>query len=127
MKIENIPYSEFKVKLKAGQIVSVTLGDTHIAGTMKNPAALSEKNPTVQFDTVSVRNGDPTLIEELDSFGVTYSVQPPPSPLSGFLLSWVLPFALIAGVYYLSTDEREAAWREASEAFLASGRTNPPR
>ena len=101
MKIENIPYSEFKAKLKAGQIVSITLGDTHIAGTMKNLASSSDKNPTVQFDTVSVRSGDPTLIEELDAAGVTYDVQPPPSPLSGFLLSWVLPFALIAGVYYL--------------------------
>ncbi len=101
MRIENIPYSEFKAKLKAGQVVSVTLGDTHIAGTMKNLASSSEKNPTVQFDTVSVRSGDPTLIEELDAAGVTYNVQPPPSPLSGFLLSWVLPFALMAGVYYL--------------------------
>src|SRR5271157_2106771 len=101
MKIENIPYSEFKAKLKAGQVASVTLGDTHIAGTMKNLASSSEKNPTVQFDTISVRNGDPRLIEELDDAAVTYSVEPPPSPLSGFLLSWVLPFALIAGVYYL--------------------------
>ena len=101
MKIENIPYSEFKAKLKAGQVVSVTLGDTHIAGTMKNPASSTDKNPTVQFDTVSVRSGDPTLIEALDSAGVTYNVQPPPSPLSGFILSWVLPFALMAGIYYL--------------------------
>jgi cell division protease FtsH len=101
MKIENIPYSEFKAKLKAGQVVSVTLGDTHIAGTMKNLASSSEKNPTIQFDTVSVRNGDPRLIEELDDAGVTYNVQPPPSPLSGLLLSWVLPFALMAGIYYL--------------------------
>jgi cell division protease FtsH len=101
MKIENIPYSEFKAKLKAGQIVSATLGESYIGGTMKNVASSSDKNPTVQFNTVSVRNGDPMLIEELDSAGVTYNVQPPPSPLSGFLLSWVLPFALIAGVYYL--------------------------
>src|SRR5271157_729568 len=101
MRIENIPYSEFKAKLKAGQVVSVTLGDTHIAGTMKNPASPSEKNPTIQFDTVSVRNGDSRLIEELDDAGVTYNIQPPPSPLSGFLLSWVLPFALMAGIYYL--------------------------
>src|SRR5271157_260442 len=92
MRIENIPYREFKAKLKAGQVVSVILGDTHIAGTMKNLASSSEKNPTLQFDTVSVRNGDPRLIEELDDARVTYSVQPPPSPLSGFLLSWVLPF-----------------------------------
>ena len=68
---------------------------------MKNPASSTDKNPTVQFDTVSVRNGDAGLIEELDDAGVTYNVQPPPSPLSGFLLSWVLPFALMAGIYYL--------------------------
>ena len=46
MMIENIPYSEFKSKLKNGQIVSLTRGDTHIAGTMKNSASSTDKNPT---------------------------------------------------------------------------------
>ena len=100
VKEQSIPYSEFKAKLKAGQIVSVTFAESRIFGEMKNPAA-SEKNPTVPFVTVGMPNGDPKLIDELDSAGVTYSVQPPASPLGGILLSYLVPLALMFGVYYL--------------------------
>ena len=127
MKIENIPYSEFKAKLKAGQIVSVTLGDTHIAGTLKNPISSADKNSTVQFDTVSVRSGDPKLIEELDEAGVTYNVQPPPSPLSGFLLSWVLPFAVIAGIYYLFNRRMGSGMAGGAGGIFGVGRNRATR
>ena len=101
MTAESIPYSDFKTKLKAGQVVAVTLGDTRIVGTMKDPAAPADKSRTIAFDTIAVTNGDPKLLEELDAAGVTYSVQAPASPLSGFLLTWILPFALMGGFYYL--------------------------
>jgi cell division protease FtsH len=100
VKTENIPYSEFKAKLREGQIVSVTVGGTHIVGQMKNLGVASHKNSTIPFDTLAVPSGDLKLVEELDASGVTYSVQPPPSPLSGFFYSWILPFALIGGIYY---------------------------
>jgi cell division protease FtsH len=100
-KVENIPYSEFKSKLRAGQVVAVTLGGAHILGTMKDPASPPDKNQTKAFDTIAVTNGDPKLIDEMDAAGITYSVQAPASPLSGFLLTWILPLALMAGFYYL--------------------------
>ena len=34
-----IPYSEFKTKLDAGQIVKVTIGERGITGEMKNPTS----------------------------------------------------------------------------------------
>jgi cell division protease FtsH len=95
-----IPYSEFKAKIASGEIVSVTLGQERIVGTVKNPDATNEKNTTIPFTTNAVPDGDPTLIPALDKAGVEYSVSEPPSPLGNFLLAYGLPLALIAGIYY---------------------------
>jgi cell division protease FtsH len=95
-----IPYSEFKAKIHLGEIVSVTLGQDRITGTMKNtdPAVDAREVP---FTTVAMPDGDPALIEELDAAGVEYGANPPPNPLGGILLSYLLPLALIGGVWYL--------------------------
>jgi len=96
-----IPYSQFKTKLKAGEITEVTLSDTNIVGEMKNTGAGDQKSQTVPFTTVAVPNGDPKLIEELDAAGVQYQVQQPPSPLGQFLLAYGLPLALLGGLWYV--------------------------
>ena len=95
-----IPYSQFKTKLKAGEITQVTLGDTSIVGEMKSTGTGAQKGQTVPFTTVPVPNGDPKLIEELDAAGVQYQVQQPPSPLGQFLLAYGLPLALLGGLWY---------------------------
>ena len=95
-----IPYSEFKTKIDAKQITSVTLGQDRIIGTMVNPDS-SSATKEVPFTTVAVPNGDPSLIQKLDAAGVNYSVSEPASPLGDFLVSWVLPMALIGGLWYL--------------------------
>jgi cell division protease FtsH len=96
-----IPYSEFKAKIASGEIVEVTLGQERIVGTMKNPDTKDTEHPTVPFTTNAVPDGDPTLIPVLDIAGVEYSVSEPPSPLGNFLLAYVLPLALIGGIYYM--------------------------
>ncbi len=95
-----IPYSEFKAKIDSKQIVSVTLGQDRIVGTMANPDANSATKE-VPFTTVAVPDGDPTLIQKLDAVGVKYNVAQPASPLGGILLSYVLPLVLIGGLWYL--------------------------
>jgi cell division protease FtsH len=95
-----IPYSEFKAKIDSKQIVNVTLGHDRIVGTMVNPDSTSAIKD-VPFTTVAVPDGDPTLIQKLDAAGVQYNVSEPASPLGGFLLSWVLPMAIIGGLWYL--------------------------
>ena len=57
-----IPYSEFKSKLAAGQIVDASLGRT-IDGVMKNPSAKSPQEATVPFETVAPPSGDPDLLK----------------------------------------------------------------
>ena len=96
-----IPYSEFKSKISAGEIVNVTLDTDRIVGTMKNPDAKDTNNPVIPFTTNAVQNGDPTLIPALDKAGIEYSVSDPPSPLGSFLLAYGLPLILIGGIWYM--------------------------
>jgi cell division protease FtsH len=96
-----IPYSEFKAKIASGEIVEVTLGQERIVGTMKNPDATAATNATIPFTTNAVPDGDPTLIPALDKAGVEYSVSEPPSPLGSFLMAYILPLAVIGGIWYM--------------------------
>src|SRR5271157_1769312 len=96
-----IPYSEFKTKLKAGEISNITLSDTSIVGEMENPGTGGQKSQSVPFTTVAVPNGDPQLIQELDAAGVQYQVQQPPSPVGQFLLAYGLPLAVLGGLWYV--------------------------
>jgi cell division protease FtsH len=93
-----IPYSEFKAKLAAGEIVDVTLG-AQFRGTMKNPAPKGPEDQTSAFVTLPPPGGDPDLLKELGAARVTYRAEAPPSPMTGFILTWMLPLILIMGLW----------------------------
>jgi ATP-dependent Zn protease len=71
-----LDYSEFRQKLAAGQIVSVTIGENDILGQMKNPH-LDAKPETVPFDTIFTTGSDPKLVEDLRAAGVKFSFLSP--------------------------------------------------
>jgi len=96
-----IPYNEFKKKLADAQIVEVTVGERGIVGKMKNPKQ-DKSSPTIAFSTVPAPVGDPKLIEELQSANVTYRFEPPPNPLGGILLQYLLPLVLLGGFWYMA-------------------------
>jgi cell division protease FtsH len=96
-----IPDSEFKQKLADGQIVKATIDDNDILGEMKNPKP-NASPAIVPFDTIAKPASDPNLVEELQDAGVSYTFQRPPSPVGSFLLSWLLPIALLGGFYYMA-------------------------
>jgi cell division protease FtsH len=96
-----IPYSEFKTTLAAGQIVDVTLG-SRIHGMMKGPAPKSTGEAIGAFVTLPPPNGDPDLLKELGAAHVTYRAETPPNPIASFILSWVLPLMLIAGLWSMA-------------------------
>ena len=96
-----IPYSEFKVKLAAGQITDVTLG-TPIEGVMNSPEGQTAGRATTRFATLPPPEGDPDLIRELGAAHVTYRAKTPPSPIATFLLSWVLPLVVMMGLWSLA-------------------------
>ena len=95
-----IPYSEFKAKIASHEIVDATLSTNRIVGTMLNPESTSQDNKEIPFTTIAVPNGDPTLIEQLDASGIKYEIEAPASPIGSFLLAYILPLALIGGVWY---------------------------
>jgi len=103
-----IPYSEFKKKLADAQIVKVTVGERGLVGEMKNPKP-GESPPVVAFNTVPAPAGDPKLIEELQNANVTYRFERPPNPLSGILLQYLLPLALLGGFWYMAYRRAGAA------------------
>jgi cell division protease FtsH len=96
-----IPYSEFKTRLAAGEIAKVTIGARGIVGEMKNPKPAGSP-PVVPFNTVSVPAGDPKLIEELQAARVTYHFEHPPNPLGGLLLEYFLPLVLLGSFWYMA-------------------------
>lgn len=104
-----IPYSEFKSKLKAGDIIDVTIGTERITGTMKSTSTQATGADKVPFTTVVLPDGDPTLIEDLDAAGVKYAAAAPASPIGAFLLSYGLPLLLIGGIWYLGYRQMERA------------------
>jgi cell division protease FtsH len=99
LQATEIPYSEFKSKLHSGEITNLVISDDYITGQMKNTDAKNSSD-MVPFGTVAVPQGDTTLIAELDKAGIKYSVKPPASPIGNFIVAWILPMALLAGVWY---------------------------
>jgi cell division protease FtsH len=97
-----IPYSEFKTKLAAGQIVDVTLG-SQIQGVMKNPAPKSPQDATSRFMTLPPPNGDADLLKELGGAHVTYRAEAPPNLITSFIVSWILPLLLMVGLWSLAS------------------------
>jgi hypothetical protein len=96
-----IPYSEFKMKLAAGQVTDVTLG-TPIEGVMKSPEGQTPGQATIRFATLPPPDGDPDLVRELGAGHVTYRAKTLPSPIATFILSWVLPLVVMMGLWSLA-------------------------
>jgi cell division protease FtsH len=103
-----IPYSEFKNKLAAGQVINVTVGARRIEGEMRNSKA-DQSSQNISFNTIPAPGGDPKLIEELQTGNVTYHFEPPPNPLGGIFLDSLLPLLLLGGFWY-------TAYRQAGSA-----------
>lgn len=123
-----IPYSEFREKLAAGQVTAVEIGSAAIVGTFRNLGASSSAQPTaaatpavggllgvtqvstdtVPFTTYFADASDPNLVEDLQAAGVQYRFTRPASPIGALLISWILPLALLGGFWYLLFRARSA-------------------
>ena len=87
-----IPYSEFKALVRAGQVADVKVGDTVISGKLKKPGA----DGASAFATTRIE--DPKLVEELDQNGVKYSGEVV-SPWLRDILGWVVPLLLLVALW----------------------------
>lgn len=89
--VTQIPYSTFKTDLNAGQISSVIVSDTVINGKMKDGTAFT-----------TVRVDDPDLTKTLEAYQVEIQGQAASNGgIMGFLLTWILPLAVMVGLWYL--------------------------
>jgi cell division protease FtsH len=96
-----LTYSEFKDLIKTGQIVEATISNTRITGEMKTADAQTGEEATQSFVTTMMPTGDAKLVEELEAANVEYTAQVTPYPASQYMLSWIMPIALIGGAWFL--------------------------
>src|SRR5437764_1692842 len=91
-QIATIPYSQYQDDLKAGKIAEVRVSGNYIQGKFKEP----DQNGYSQFITTRV---DPATAEELSKYNVKFAGTIE-STLLRDLLSWIIPIALFAGVWF---------------------------
>lgn len=95
----DLPYSEFRQKLAAGQVLSASIGENDIMGEFKTDGPNAA---TRRYDTIIIQGGDPKLVEDLQRAGIEYSFRRPPSPAGALLLSWILPLGLLGVFWYFA-------------------------
>jgi cell division protease FtsH len=92
-QVASIPYSQFEQLLHAGKIAQVGVSDRYIQGKLKEPLPGGK----TEFVTTRV---DPQFADELQKYGVTYSGETE-STFVQTILSWIVPAALIFGLWML--------------------------
>lgn len=144
LAVRTIPYSQFKAHLQRREVVEASVRQDEILGRIV-PAASAETNApaipvlrassetnaeavpyglrralaeTKPFYFRTVRVEDPDLVKELQAAGVEYSGTRP-SAISQFLVSWVLPIAIMIGIWSFLARRFSAA----SESVLGFGRS----
>ncbi|HYE20571.1 MAG TPA: ATP-dependent zinc metalloprotease FtsH [Tepidisphaeraceae bacterium] len=123
LAFRTIPYSAFKSYLGGGQVAECAVGQDEITGRIvpaqgRAPGPPATTNPSTPstlpattaaiatpavkepFLFRTVRVEDPDLVQDLQRAGVRF-VGERPSFLSQFLLSWVLPIAVMVGLWFL--------------------------
>jgi len=86
--VEEVSYSEFKQRVRAGQLSEVTLGPTEVEGRSKSVQGLPSK--VIR----AVRVEDPDLIEELEARNIPYRGKLE-SQWAPYVLSWVIPLLIL--------------------------------
>jgi cell division protease FtsH len=90
--LEVVPYSEFERALAEGRIAEVTVGDTRVTGTLKEPAPGGKR-------FIVANRVEPDLAERLSKFDVPYT-RAVESTLLRDLLSWIVPTLLFFGLWW---------------------------
>ena len=93
-KLEELPYSEFRTLVAAGNVAEVTVTQQRVTGKLKADEGSKEQK---LFTTVRVE--DPDLVKELNAHNVTFSGVIESTFLRD-LLSWVVPALVFAGIWF---------------------------
>ena len=108
LHINNLPYSDFKLLLKAGKLRDIGLGETVVSGTLLNEglervlagetAERLGKLGKGEHRFTAVRVNDPALVQELEAAKVRYSGQTDSKWLTT-LLSWIVPALVFFAIW----------------------------
>jgi len=93
-KLEELPYSEFRTLVAAGNVAEVTVTQQRVTGKLKAEEGSKEQK---LFTTIRVE--DPDLVKELNARSVTFSGVIESTFLRD-LLSWVVPALVFAGIWF---------------------------
>jgi cell division protease FtsH len=128
-----LAYSEFKAHAQRGEVVEVEIGEDRIRGRIEpkgheppaggkqgsGEAAKGAPSPQGPFAFETVRVDDPGLVDQLLAQGVVVrGVRP--SPFTGILLAWLLPMALLFGLWMLLARRMGGA---AGQSVMSFGRS----
>jgi len=122
--VRTIPYSEFKQRLRDGEVTECQVKEDEIVGRIepKTGAPETPKNDTPEaaepFLFRTVRVEDPNLVEELETAGVKF-VGIRPSFLSEFLVYWALPLGLMVLLWFWLSKSLHSA----GGAIMSFGRS----
>ncbi|GIW73433.1 MAG: ATP-dependent zinc metalloprotease FtsH [Planctomycetota bacterium] len=100
---KELAYSEFRHYVRQGKIESARVSPEEITGRLAPDAVQAEGGGRAPRRYRVERGGleDPDLIAFLEQHGVKEFAGEPPSVLTGVLLAWVLPLAILIGFWIL--------------------------
>ncbi len=108
-----IPYSTFKTDVMAGKVSSVTVSDTDITGKITDGTAFT-----------TVRVADPDLMKTLEANKVEITgLAPSNGGVVGFLLTWILPLALMAVLWYWFFGRNKGGANSAMGGIFSFGKS----
>jgi cell division protease FtsH len=99
-QIDQLTYSQFYQQIDNGNIKTATFNGTNdISGNFKNAVG-----QYTQYDVIQLPNGDPNLLQALESKNVTISSQTPQDNSFWLdILIYVVPWLLVIGVFIFFT------------------------
>ena len=93
-KLEELPYSEFRTLVAAGNVAEVTVTQQRLTGKLKAEEGSKEQK---LFTTVRVE--DPDLVKELHARGVKFTGVIESTFLKD-IISWVVPALIFGGIWF---------------------------
>src|SRR5512143_2041672 len=111
--VQEMTYSEFKTALRGDQVVSVTIRKDDLTGRLEDG-----KN----FHTVRVEDNFLTGELEAHNVGIRGEITGDGGILGG-LLGWVLPIALMLGLYYWSMKRMKQGGAGGSGSIFSFGKS----
>ena len=101
--LQEISFTEFKTMVDADKVDSIQFQTDRILILTREDAEKSAAEQTVYYTALLPQNNMTELYAQLQTQGVDYQghIIEEVSPLVSFLVSWVLPYAIILGVFFL--------------------------